>query len=174
MKYLESQNILHRDLALRNLLVSGEEGNYIVKVSDFGLSRNIDDYYKSENINVPVKWTAPEVFEYGKFTVKCDVWSLGIVLWELFSYGAIPYPTMSNEKVFEKVKNDYRMPAPDNCPNEIYQIMLQCWNNDPQKRPTFQQLYEEIQKLSNNNTEPQKELVFTPVNSSSETYKLTE
>ncbi len=142
MKYLVEHKIVHRDLALRNLLVAQNlEGKYIVKVGDFGLSRTIAKEYVKDNTDIlPVKWSAPELITQGISSSKSDVWSFGVCLWELFSYGTAPYYDMSNQQVVEKIMNGYRMLPPLNCPVEIYSIMLSCWHSKPDKRPTFDEL----------------------------------
>ncbi|KAK4004981.1 hypothetical protein OUZ56_006707 [Daphnia magna] len=139
MAYLESQNYIHRDLAARNVLV-GE--NNIVKIADFGLARIIkeDEYEARVGARFPIKWTAPEAANYSKFSIKSDVWSFGILLTELITYGRIPYPGMTNAEVLHQVEHGYRMPAPPSCPPALYEIMLETWHKDPMKRPTFETL----------------------------------
>lgn len=139
MAYLESQNYIHRDLAARNVLV-GE--NNIVKIADFGLARIIkeDEYEARVGARFPIKWTAPEAANYSKFSIKSDVWSFGILLTELITYGRIPYPGMTNAEVLHQVEHGYRMPIPPNCPPALYEIMLETWHKDPMKRPTFETL----------------------------------
>lgn len=141
MAYLESRNFIHRDLAARNVLV-GE--NNEVKVADFGLARVVKDvqniYAAREGTKFPIKWTAPEAAIYNKFSVKSDVWSFGIVLTEIVTYGRIPYPSMTNQEVLQQVSNNYRMSQPPNCPDRLYQIMLNCWKRNPEERPTFESL----------------------------------
>lgn len=139
MAYLESQNYIHRDLAARNVLVA--ESN-VVKIADFGLARLIkeDEYEARVGARFPIKWTAPEAANYSKFSIKSDVWSFGILLTELVTYGRIPYPGMTNAEVLHQVENGYRMPLPQGCPATLYDIMLECWHRDPMKRPTFETL----------------------------------
>jgi fyn-related kinase len=141
MAYLESRSFIHRDLAARNVLV-GE--NNEVKVADFGLARVVKDvqniYAAREGTKFPIKWTAPEAAIYNKFSVKSDVWSFGIVLTEIVTYGRIPYPSMTNQEVLQQVSNNYRMSQPPNCPDRLYQIMLNCWKKIPEERPTFESL----------------------------------
>lgn len=139
MAYLEANNYVHRDLAARNILV-GEKN--IVKIADFGLARLIKEteYEARIGARFPIKWTAPEAATYSKFSTKSDVWSFGIVLYEIITRGRVPYPSMNNQEVLVQVEHGYRMPAPSNCPPALYEIMYQCWNKDPQKRPTFNTL----------------------------------
>nr|XP_027201921.1 tyrosine-protein kinase Src64B-like [Dermatophagoides pteronyssinus] len=142
MAFLESQKLIHRDLAARNILVGK---NRIVKVADFGLARVIEDseYTARQGAKFPIKWTAPEAALYGKFSIKSDVWSYGILLYELITHGQVPYPGMHNREVIEQVERGYRMPKPTNCEcsDSVYSIMRQCWDADPEKRPTFEYLY---------------------------------
>lgn len=141
MAYLESQNYIHRDLAARNVLVGD---NNICKVADFGLARVIereeDEYTAREGAKFPIKWTAPEAAMMSKFTIKSDVWSYGILLTEIITYGRIPYPGMTNAEVLQQVDRGYRMPPPPGTPELLYQIMLDCWKGQPADRPTFESL----------------------------------
>ena len=139
MAYLEMHNYIHRDLAARNILV-GE--NNVVKVADFGLARLIadDEYNAHEGAKFPIKWTAPEAALYNRFSIKSDVWSFGVLLTELVTYGRIPYPGMSNAEVLQQLERGYRMPSPLNTPEPLYQIMLDCWKREAADRPTFEAL----------------------------------
>ncbi|XP_049307657.1 pneumococcal serine-rich repeat protein isoform X1 [Bactrocera dorsalis] len=139
MAYLEQQNYIHRDLAARNVLVGD---NNVVKIADFGLARLIkeDEYEARVGARFPIKWTAPEAANYSKFSIKSDVWSFGILLTELVTYGRIPYPGMTNAEVLTQVEHGYRMPSPPNCEPRLYEIMLECWHKDPMRRPTFETL----------------------------------
>ncbi|XP_074057168.1 tyrosine-protein kinase Fer isoform X3 [Macrotis lagotis] len=143
MAYLESKNCIHRDLAARNCLV-GE--NNILKISDFGMSRQEDGgIYSSSGLKqIPIKWTAPEALNYGRYSSESDVWSFGILLWETFSLGVCPYPGMTNQHAREQVEQGYRMSAPQKCPEEIYKIMLRCWDYKPENRPKFIELQKEL------------------------------
>ncbi|KAM7394978.1 hypothetical protein PAMA_006628 [Pampus argenteus] len=142
MAYLELQNYIHRDLAARNVLV-GE--NNICKVADFGLARvfmqeNENVYEPKEGMRLPVKWTAPEAFNENKFTIKSDVWSFGILLYEIMTFGQMPYKGMTNQMVVQKTTLGYRLPCPPDCPKVMYEIMMDCWKQKEQDRPTFETL----------------------------------
>ena len=152
MAYLECQNYIHRDLAARNILV-GEHN--ICKVADFGLARVIDEdiYEAHTGAKFPIKWTAPEAALYNRFTVKSDVWSFGIVLYEVITYGRFPYPGMTNAEVLEKLPQGYRMGTPPNCPKELHEIMLECWREDSSSRPTFESLQWRLEEFFCNGTE---------------------
>ncbi|XP_068944244.1 tyrosine-protein kinase Fer isoform X7 [Petaurus breviceps papuanus] len=143
MAYLENKNCIHRDLAARNCLV-GE--NNILKISDFGMSRQEDGgIYSSSGLKqIPIKWTAPEALNYGRYSSESDAWSFGILLWETFSLGVCPYPGMTNQHAREQVEQGYRMSAPQKCPEEIYKIMLRCWDYKPENRPKFIELQKEL------------------------------
>ncbi|XP_014602817.1 PREDICTED: tyrosine-protein kinase Fps85D isoform X2 [Polistes canadensis] len=146
MRYLESKYCIHRDLAARNCLVGYES---IVKISDFGMSREEEEYIVSDGMKqIPIKWTAPEALNFGKYTSLCDVWSYGVLTWEIFSKGGNPYSGMSNSQAREKIDEGYRMPAPENAPDEIYRLMLRCWEYEPEKRPHFEQIYTVVETLS--------------------------
>ncbi|XP_073319877.1 tyrosine-protein kinase Fes/Fps [Pagrus major] len=149
MEYLESKKCIHRDLAARNCLVA--ERN-VVKISDFGMSRQQDDgVYSTEGglRQIPVKWTAPEALNYGRYTTESDVWSFGVLLWETFSMGMTPYTSMSNQQTRDEVERGYRMPAPHCCPVEISRIMSNCWQYDPKNRPSFKKLRAELSTIYN-------------------------
>ncbi|XP_008054946.1 tyrosine-protein kinase Fer isoform X1 [Carlito syrichta] len=143
MLYLESKNCIHRDLAARNCLV-GE--NNVLKISDFGMSRQEDSgVYSSSGLKqIPIKWTAPEALNYGRYSSESDVWSFGILLWETFSLGVCPYPGMTNQQAREQVERGYRMSAPQHCPEDISKIMMKCWDYKPENRPKFSELHKEL------------------------------
>ncbi|XP_075345334.1 tyrosine-protein kinase Fer-like isoform X3 [Mycteria americana] len=146
MAYLESKNCIHRDLAARNCLV---DENNILKISDFGMSRQEDDgVYSSSGLKqIPIKWTAPEALNYGRYTSESDVWSFGILLWETFSLGVCPYPGMTNQQAREQVEKGYRMSAPQKCPEEIYKIMQRCWAYKPENRPKFSEIQKALSSI---------------------------
>uniref|UniRef100_A0A8C4HPS0 Tyrosine-protein kinase n=1 Tax=Dicentrarchus labrax TaxID=13489 RepID=A0A8C4HPS0_DICLA len=141
MEYLESKKLVHRDLAARNVLVSDDS---MAKVSDFGLTKV--DSKVSDNVKLPVKWTAPEALKKEKFSTKSDVWSYGVLLWEIFSYGRQPYPKMSLKEVKERVEGGYRMEAPEDCPPGVYSLMKICWEQEPRRRPAFHKLREKLER----------------------------
>lgn len=146
MEYLESKNCIHRDLAARNCLVGK---NNMVKISDFGMSREEEEYTVSDGMKqIPIKWTAPEALNYGRYTSLCDVWSYGVLLWEIFSFGSTPYSGMTNNKARELIDSGYRLPAPENTPECIYELMLRCWEYDQDRRPHFQEIRETLQSIS--------------------------
>uniref|UniRef100_A0AAR2K901 Tyrosine-protein kinase n=1 Tax=Pygocentrus nattereri TaxID=42514 RepID=A0AAR2K901_PYGNA len=139
MAYIERMNYIHRDLRAANILVGD---NLVCKIADFGLARLIEDneYTARQGAKFPIKWTAPEAALYGKFTIKSDVWSFGILLTELITKGRVPYPGMNNREVLEQVERGYRMPCPQGCPASLHELMLQCWRKDPDERHTFEYL----------------------------------
>ncbi|XP_062982475.1 cytoplasmic tyrosine-protein kinase BMX [Elgaria multicarinata webbii] len=139
MAFLESHQFIHRDLAARNCLV---DTDLTVKVSDFGMTRYVldDQYISSLGTKFPVKWSAPEVFHYTKFSSKSDVWAFGILMWEVFTLGKQPYDLYDNMQVIEKVCHGYRLYRPQLASEAIYQIMYSCWHELPEKRPTFHHL----------------------------------
>ncbi|KAM8954394.1 tyrosine-protein kinase Fyn isoform 1-T1 [Pelodytes ibericus] len=139
MAYIERMNYIHRDLRSANILVGN---GLICKIADFGLARLIEDneYTARQGAKFPIKWTAPEAALYGRFTIKSDVWSFGILLTELVTKGRVPYPGMNNREVLEQVERGYRMPCPQDCPNSLHELMLNCWKKDPEERPTFEYL----------------------------------
>ncbi|KAM8809049.1 tyrosine-protein kinase Blk [Eudromia elegans] len=139
MAYIERMNFIHRDLRAANILVSE---TLCCKIADFGLARIIEnEYLAQEGAKFPIKWTAPEAISFGVFTIKSDVWSFGILLTEVITYGRIPYPGMTNPEVIRNLERGYRMPCPDMCPGELYNIILKCWRTKPEERPTFEYLH---------------------------------
>ena len=153
MEYLHDSKILHRDLACRNILVSGKIENLTAKVADFGLSRHTSDYYKLSSKKIPVRWTAPEVIEFGKASKASDVWSFGIVVWEIFSRGSIPYAGITNREVIEKVRAGFRLTPSTVTPTTVARIMTQCWKKDETARPPFTEITKTLENLSDEDFE---------------------
>ncbi|KAG5274562.1 hypothetical protein AALO_G00137670 [Alosa alosa] len=165
MKYLADMNYVHRDLAARNILVNS---NLVCKVSDFGLSRFLEDdtsdptYTSALGGKIPIRWTAPEAIQYRKFTSASDVWSYGIVMWEVMSYGERPYWDMTNQDVINAIEQDYRLPPPMDCPSALHQLMLDCWQKDRNNRPKFSQIVNNLDKMIRN---PNSLKAMTPLSS---------
>ena len=162
MAYLAKKRFVHRDLAARNILV---DSNKNAKVADFGLTRAAgggdtggangeakDDYYKSQRGVFPVRWTAPEAMETLRFTIATDVWAWAITVTEIFANGLRPYDGMNNATVITQVMAGYRHPKPEGCPGPVYQIMLRCWAREPQERPSFSQVEEDLGALFDRET----------------------
>uniref|UniRef100_A0A9J8D917 Ephrin type-A receptor 6 n=1 Tax=Cyprinus carpio carpio TaxID=630221 RepID=A0A9J8D917_CYPCA len=148
MMYLSDIGYVHRDLAARNILV---DDNLVCKVSDFGLSRVLEDdpeaAYTTTGGKIPIRWTAPEAIAYRKFSSASDAWSYGIVMWEVMSYGERPYWEMSNQDVILSIEEGYRLPAPMGCPVALHQLMLLCWQKERSRRPQFNDVVSFLDKL---------------------------
>ncbi|XP_071985482.1 proto-oncogene tyrosine-protein kinase receptor Ret [Engystomops pustulosus] len=147
MQYLAEMKLVHRDLAARNVLVA--EGRKM-KISDFGLSRDVyeeDSYVKRSKGRIPVKWMAIESLFDHIYTTQSDVWSFGVLLWEIVTLGGNPYPGIAPERLFNLLKTGYRMEKPENCSDEMYNLMLKCWKQEPDKRPTFGEISKELEKM---------------------------
>lgn len=148
LKYLASLKFVHRDMATRNCLINH---SLRVKIADFGMSRetNAMDYYRigSAKAYLPVRWMPPEALLYGKFTVKSDVWSFGVLLWEVYTYGRQPYYGMSNYEVIDRVKTGQFLDCPDLCPAPIYEVMRSSWTRAPSRRPHMDNIVGRLGKL---------------------------
>uniref|UniRef100_A0A2K5R1W3 Fibroblast growth factor receptor n=1 Tax=Cebus imitator TaxID=2715852 RepID=A0A2K5R1W3_CEBIM len=132
---------------LSNVLVTE---NNVMKIADFGLARdinNIDYYKKTTNGRLPVKWMAPEALFDRVYTHQSDVWSFGVLMWEIFTLGGSPYPGIPVEELFKLLKEGHRMDKPANCTNELYMMMRDCWHAAPSQRPTFKQLVEDLDRI---------------------------
>ncbi|XP_074912349.1 tyrosine-protein kinase ITK/TSK [Buteo buteo] len=147
MAYLEQNSVIHRDLAARNCLV-GE--SHVVKVSDFGMSRIVldDQYTSSTGTKFPVKWSAPEVFSYSNYSTKSDVWSFGVLMWEVFSEGKIPYENRTNGEVVEEINAGFRLYKPKLASKAIYEVMSHCWRMRKDDRPSFSVLLYHLSEIS--------------------------
>ena len=147
MVYIAQKGYVHRDLATRNCLVCD---NLTVKISDFGLTRRLanSDYYQgSDHDAIPIRWMPLESVLYNRFTCESDVWSFGIVLWEIFSFALQPYYGMTHEEVVKYVREDKVLSCPDNTPQEVYDLMRLCWNRIPEERPSFDSLHKSLLTL---------------------------
>lgn len=149
--YLGQLHFIHRDLAARNCLVSVKDyssPSRIVKIGDFGLARDIykNDYYRKRGEGLlPVRWMAPESLVDGIFTTQSDVWSFGILIWEILTLGHQPYPAHSNLDVLNYVQTGGRLEPPRNCPDALWNLMTQCWAQEPDQRPTFHKIQDQLQ-----------------------------
>ncbi|XP_067114846.1 tyrosine-protein kinase transmembrane receptor ROR2 isoform X2 [Osmerus mordax] len=158
MEYLSSHHVVHKDLATRNILVCDKLN---VKILDLGLFRDVysADYYKLMGASpFPIRWMSPEAIMYGKFSTDSDIWSYGVVLWEIFSYGLQPYCGYSNQDVIEMVRSRQVLACPDDCPAWIYTVMLECWSEFPARRPRFKDIHNRLrtwESLSNYNSTAQ-------------------
>jgi len=148
MMYLADMKVVHRDLAARNILV-GE--NKVCKISDFGLARDVkhDIYVRKTQARLPIKWMPPESLFRGESSIMSDVWSYGIVLWEVFTIGDSPYPRIYASEVASLLEGGYRMPRPAHISEELYSIMSECWSEKPEARPTFQWICAAMKRLIN-------------------------
>ncbi|XP_071055369.1 proto-oncogene tyrosine-protein kinase ROS isoform X1 [Onthophagus taurus] len=150
-RYLEEMHFVHRDLACRNCLVSStDSASRIVKIGDFGLARDIykNDYYRKEGEGLlPVRWMAPESLVDGVFTSQSDVWSFGVLLWEIMTLGQQPYPARNNLEVLHYVRRGGRLGKPTDCPEKLHDLMLLCWSFEPEGRPTFKYCLDTLTKL---------------------------
>ncbi|GLV38614.1 Ror [Carabus blaptoides fortunei] len=150
MRYLAAQRFVHRDLACRNCLVSRGP---VVKIADFGMSRDVYtcDYYKIGGSRLlPVRWMSPESVMYGRFTLESDIWSYGIVLWEIYSFGKQPYYGHTNEEVVKLILQGIMLIPPEDCPTLIYDLMRACWKTEPRDRIRFQDIFDKLEKAYEN------------------------
>nr|XP_020029809.1 leukocyte tyrosine kinase receptor isoform X1 [Castor canadensis] len=146
--YLEENHFIHRDIAARNCLLSCTGPSRVAKIGDFGMARDIyraSYYRKGGRALLPVKWMPPEALLEGIFTSKTDSWSFGVLLWEIFSLGYMPYPGRTNQEVLDFVVTGSRMDPPRGCPGPVYRIMTQCWQHQPELRPNFASILERLQ-----------------------------
>ncbi|XP_065835531.1 uncharacterized protein [Oscarella lobularis] len=149
MEYLSGKMILHRDLAARNCMV---DWDFTVKISDFGLARALEkdkDYYRITpgKVGLPIRWVALEGLTEGIFTTKSDVWSYGITLWEVMTMGTSPYPGVAVVSLLPLLQEGMRLSQPKHCPDQMFKIIADCWLENPEKRPSFQVLVNEISEF---------------------------
>jgi len=153
MEYLAAKKVIHRDLAARNILVTDLN---VCKVADFGFSRDVmanNIYERKTEGRLPIRWMGPESLYDNIYTTKTDVWSFGVLLWEIVTLGSTPYPGMSGSEVMKKVKEGYRLEKPEHCDREIYNMMFYCWDKDPAERPSFTQLVKDLEALLTKETD---------------------
>jgi len=153
MEYLSSKKVIHRDLAARNILVTDQN---VCKVADFGFSRDVmanNIYERKSEGRLPIRWMGPESLYDNIYTTKTDVWSFGVLMWEIVTLGSTPYPGMSGSEVMKKVKEGYRLEKPEHCDREIYNMMFYCWDKDPAERPSFTQLVKDLESLLTKDTD---------------------
>nr|XP_014279310.1 ALK tyrosine kinase receptor [Halyomorpha halys] len=146
-KYMEENRFIHRDIAARNCLLTTKGPGRVVKIADFGMARDIyraDYYRKGGKAMLPIKWMPPEAFLDGIFTTKTDVWSFGVLMWEVMSLGYMPYTGCANREVMSLVTSGGRLEPPTNCPSQLYAIMTQCWHPNPEERPSFSLILERL------------------------------
>ena len=173
LEYLAEHHFIHRDLATRNCLINEQ---LFVKIADFGLSKDVysTDYCRLEERSLlPIRWMPPEAIMYCRFSIQSDVWSFGIVLWEIFAGGAQPYYTLSNDEVVEYVTNKNVLQCPSGCPRSLYELMVNCWTVIPDNRPTALEIYTRLRDWSSGlsaddvtiaqNTAQTEELKSTPL-----------
>lgn len=159
MEYLARNKVVHRDLAARNVLVCS---NKMVKISDFGLSRDIYQenlYRKTGTGKLPIKWLALESLSHQVYTSQSDVWSYGILLYEICTLGGNPYPLLSTSDLIMELKRGYRMEKPDSCSKELYSLMLSCWSALPIDRPTFITIQNRLDELMHLSTKSNKDMI---------------
>nr|XP_054760060.1 tyrosine kinase receptor Cad96Ca-like [Lytechinus pictus] len=147
MEYLASRQCIHRDLAARNILLG--EG-WVCKVSDFGLARDLEDgqtYEMKSQGRVPVRWMSPESLLHNSYTSQSDVWSFAILIWEIVTLGSHPYPGMTSKQVVKEISAGYRLPRPEHCSQDIYDLMKECWAYDPDERPTFSKVKARLENM---------------------------
>lgn len=148
---MEKNRIVHRDLAARNVLLSD---HHMIKIGDFGLSRDVYEqnlYQKSNHGEpLPIKWMALESLKYRVYTTQSDVWSFGVLLWEIMMLGGCPYPTISSSRIYDVLRMGYRMPRPPLCCYSLYEVMLMCWHTIPVNRPKFGSIKNMIDSIMEN------------------------
>ncbi|XP_068751010.1 uncharacterized protein [Montipora capricornis] len=146
MNFLSSSGFVHRDLAARNVLLGEDK---VAKISNFGLMRQTHEsvYHLKKGKKIPVKWMAPEALYNSEYTTKSDVWSFGILLWELSTMGGNPYPGINNKELYNLLKTGYRMEQPNTCSDKLFELVLTCWKDEPSERPTFESATRSLEEM---------------------------
>lgn len=158
MNYLSQHNYIHGDIAARNCMVGPR---MTVKITDVALSRNpfFNDYHRSGNRPpMPLRWMAPEGVLNYRFTVETDIWSFGVLLWEIFSFGARPHDRCTDEEVTERIREHLLLPCPSDCPNRVFVLMKECWDILPPSRPRFSTIYTHLCALRSDINGPSQSL----------------
>ncbi|XP_033636186.1 angiopoietin-1 receptor-like [Asterias rubens] len=150
MHHLATSGVIHRDLAARNILL---DENLVAKISDFGLLRGEDIYVQASKTRVPTRWLSLESMTNKTYTTKSDVWSYGILLWEIATVGGTPYSTIETRALRSTLKTGYRMPKPSNCNVKIYDLMVKCWQEEPSERPSFKNIVSVLTTLTKDQTD---------------------
>lgn len=148
--YLEQKNYIHRDLAARNCLVNIDKDGRMVKIGDFGLTRDMykgDYYFAGDNAMLPIRWMAIESLNGGKFSTQSDVWSFAVLLWEIFTLGRRPYEDVENKQIPPFLISGNRLQKPDTCPDELFELMIRCWNENPRERPSFSYCHSKLLEI---------------------------
>ena len=147
MAYLASERFIHKDLALRNCII-GLDG--VIKIAHFGLGPLVypEAYYRANDTDLPIRWMSPEAITSASFTTMSDIWSFGVTVWELFTYGTLPFEDKKDEAVIDFVLHEGRLAKPIKCSNSVYELLQSCWDIDPQSRPNFFDLHENIADLA--------------------------
>lgn len=144
LRHLADKQIIHRDVAARNVLLGDR---LVAKIADFGLSKNDETYVKTSSTRVPIRWMAVESLFNNTYTTQSDVWSFGVVLWEIFTLGGTPYSSTDTQQLFTYLKDGYRLKRPRLCDQTTYAMMLQCWNENPERRPSFCELCGRLHRM---------------------------
>ncbi|XP_072019234.1 uncharacterized protein [Amphiura filiformis] len=162
MRHLVKKQVIHRDLAARNVLLADEDDNFIAKVADFGLARDDDYGISTHKSRVATRWLAMESLAYRKYSHKSDVWAFGVLLWEIITLGSTPYQDLDKRYIHEYLQAGNRLPQPEGCNNEIYQLMRKCWQETPEQRPTFDELKMQLQGIMERKEDEGHYMNWTP------------
>lgn len=149
LAYLTANNFIHRDLAARNVLLTQVNGDIQAKISDFGLTKYSDIDHIDNVTSVPYAWNAPEVNQVGSYSSASDIWSFGVVVWEVFSLGDLPFGTHRNEQIGKLLKDGQRLEQPEDCPDDVYSLMKRCWEYKPANRPNIDDVLQTIKVIAN-------------------------